>query len=169
MRSVCGRRMAIGALLALLAPAMAGAQSSEAPGTAMLWQPGDPGERLFLRGRVVSGDGRPVGGAVVYLRQADGTGVYTDRYQARLETAADGSFSIATVLPGQYRGVKHIHMAATHQAYPPLETRVVFKGDPNLNQPGARDLVVLLEEVHQDGETVLVGDLELVLRTAGGD
>ena len=169
MMFACRPCIATGLFLALLAAFPAAAQTADNPNTAMLWQPGDPGERLFLRGRVVTGGGQPVGGATVYLRQADGTGVYTDRYQTRLETAADGSFSIATVLPGQYRGVKHIHMAAVHDAYPMLQTRVVFKGDPNLTRAGARDLVVLLEEVRQDGETVLVGDLELVLPTAGGD
>lgn len=153
-------------VLVLICPLVFAATSEQSAGpeTAVLWQPGDPGERLFLRGRVVGPDGQGLAGAIVYIRQADGTGMYhEDRFRARLETTGNGMFSIATVLPGQYMGAKHIHVAATHDNYPALEARIVFKGDPNLNQTRAYDLPILLEEVHQDGDKVLVGDVELVL------
>lgn len=153
-------------VLVLMPPLAFGAtsQQSAGPETAVLWQQGDPGERLFLRGRVVDPEGRGVAGALVYIRQADGTGAYReDRFRARLETTSNGTFSIATVLPGQYMGAKHIHVAVTHQLYPTLDARIVFKGDPNLNQTLGYDLPILLEEVHKDGDKVLVGDVELVL------
>ncbi len=137
---------------------------SAAPASVMLWQPGDPGERLFLRGRVVDSNGQPLAGAVVALRQADGNGDYRDvRYRATLQTAKDGTFSVSTVLPGQYWGEKHIHVLVHHQSHGQLATRILFKGDPNLNQASDRDFVILLEEVHKDGEKILVGGVELVL------
>lgn len=162
----CRRCMRLLFILALTwAPASpAQGQPAEDPGKVMLWQPGDPGERLFLTGRVVGADGRPLAGAVVQLRQADGTGLYREaRFRARLQTTEEGAFNVATVLPGQYRGPKHIHLTISHGRYPTLTTRIVFKGDPNLDQARTYDLPILLEEVHQDGEKVLVGDVELVL------
>ncbi|NIR91991.1 MAG: hypothetical protein GWO40_04495 [Gammaproteobacteria bacterium] len=180
--SGCRRCTMAWVLLALVcAPAVAAAVEHEAvPGsmvprakgaeTAVLWQPGDPGERLFLRGRVLGSDGRPLAGAVVNLWHADGTGRYREtRYRTRLETAKDGTFNVATVLPGQYWGVKHIHVVVDHHDYPRLDKRIVFKGDPNLNQTGGRDQAILLEEVHKDGEKVLVGGVELVLGAKVGN
>lgn len=178
--SGCPRRVMAWMFFALVcAPAIAAAaeheadpmmQRAEGPESAVLWQPGDPGERLFLRGRVLGGDGRPLAGAVVNLWHADGTGTYRDvRYRAQLETAKDGTFNVATVLPGQYWGVKHIHVVVDHPDYRQLNARIVFKGDPNLSQAGGRDVAILLEEVHQDGDKVLVGGVELVLPAKSGN
>ncbi|MDX1513033.1 MAG: carboxypeptidase regulatory-like domain-containing protein [Gammaproteobacteria bacterium] len=134
------------------------------PSSVVLWQPGDPGERLFLRGRVIDSGGRPVPGATVALRQADGTGQYQEvRYRATFQTAKDGTFSISTVLPGQYWGPKHIHMMVRHGDGPPLVTRILFKGDPHLDDARDGDFAILLEEVHKDGEKILVGGVELVI------
>lgn len=135
-----------------------------------LWRPGDPGERLFLRARVIDRNGRPLPGAMVRLRQTDGTGSYRpDRYRASFRAGADGSFNLSTVLPGQYWGEKHIHVGVSHAGYEPLETRVLFKGDPNLVGSGGHDHVILLEEVHRDGERVLIGGVEFVLDASGGN
>lgn len=148
----------------VLAFAAAAQQPAEDSATAVLWQSGDPGERLFLRGVVTGPGGQALAGAVVSIRQTDGTGAYReDRYRAQLETAADGAFNIATVLPGQYMGPRHIHVAVSHDSYPALDIRIVFQGDPNLDQARAQDLPILLEEADQDGEKVWVGDVELVL------
>ncbi len=151
----------------LAAPAATGSDlkiPSESEANVVLWQPGDPGERLFLRGRVVDPGGRPLAGALISLRQADGNGNYHPvRYRATLRTAADGTFSISTVLPGQYWGAKHIHLFVRHEAEGQLTTRILFKGDPHLNEASDADSAILLEEVRKDGETVLVGGVELVL------
>ncbi|HSS64619.1 MAG TPA: hypothetical protein VLS27_09300 [Gammaproteobacteria bacterium] len=134
------------------------------PASVVLWQPGDPGERLFLRGRVVGPGGQPLAGALVALRQADGNGEYHDvRYRATLQTAKDGTFSVSTVLPGQYWGAKHIHLLVRHESHGQLVTRILFKGDPHLNEARDGDFAILLEEVRKDGEKILVGGVELVL------
>ena len=151
----------------LAAPAATGsdsAASSQSEANVVLWQPGDPGERLFLRGRVVDPGGRPLSGAQISLRQADGTGSYHPvRYRATFKTASDGTFSVSTVLPGQYWGAKHIHLTVRHEAQGQLTTRILFKGDPHLNEAGDHEFAILLEQVRKDGETVLVGGVELVL------
>ncbi len=162
----------IALVLAALAWPLAAATDREASPSSkvVLWQPGDPGDRLFLRGRVLGASGRPLAGAVLRLRQADGTGSYHEyRYKAVLETAEDGSFSVSTVLPGQYWGEKHIHVSVSHQGYEQLVTRILFKGDPNLESGSYYEHVILLEEVHKDGEKVLVGGVEFVLTPAGGN
>lgn len=155
------RWLTIGICFSLVLPAAAAA---EGHATAVLRQPGDPGDRLFLTGHVVGGSGQPLGGAVVNLWHADGTGAYReDRFRARLRTTGDGTFNVDTILPGQYWGAKHIHVVVSHADYPDLETRIVFKGDPNLERARGRDLAILLEEAQQDGDRVLVGDVEFVL------
>lgn len=158
--------------LAILLLPLAAAATSDAPdstslasaSSVVLWQSGDPGERLFLKGRVMDSSGRPLPGASVALRQTDGNGHYNEsRYRASLETSAEGTFSISTVLPGQYWGPKHIHFRADHEGYRALNIRVLFKGDPHLDEAREGDFAIPLEEVHKDGERIFVGELELVL------
>jgi protocatechuate 3,4-dioxygenase beta subunit len=127
----------------------------EAPSTTRLWQAGDPGERLHLRGRVVSTAGRPLGGAELLLWQADGTGAYQEnRYRARIRTGDDGTFELVTVLPGQYWGAKHIHVIVAHPGHRQLATRILFRGDPNIDASEG-DLAIPLEEVRAKDETIL--------------
>jgi protocatechuate 3,4-dioxygenase beta subunit len=137
--------------------------TGDAPATAQLWRDGDPGQRLHLRGRVVSTTGSPIDGAEVLLWQADGAGSYhEDRYRARLIANERGEFSVTSALPGQYYGVKHIHVMISHPAYRSLTSRILFRGDPNL-PPEDEDLAVLLEEVRMEDRSVLVGDVQFVL------
>jgi len=72
-----------------------------APAVRELWSPGDSGERLVLRVRVLDSEGAPITNALVELWHADGTGmVHAERYRARLSTGNDGSLEVSTVLPG---------------------------------------------------------------------
>jgi protocatechuate 3,4-dioxygenase beta subunit len=142
----------------------------DSPNATRLWQQGDPGQRLHLQGRVLATSGRPVAGAQVQMWQADGAGEYHDRrYRAALETGADGGFRLTTALPGQYWGAKHIHVVVTHPGHQPLQTRILFKGDPHVNEAAYGDLAILLEEVHKDDETVLVGGVEFVMQPIAGE
>ncbi len=157
---------AAAASLAVGAPAGAQsrAQSRGAPPTTRLWRPGDPGERLHIRGRVISSDGRPVPKAELTLWQADGTGAYQDeRYRASFATGDDGAFQLITVLPGQYWGAKHIHVMVVHPEHAHLTTRILFRGDPNIDE-GEGDLAIPLEEVRTEEGTVLLGGVEFVIQ-----
>ena len=128
-----------------------------------LWQPGDPGQRMSIRGRVTSIDGTPVTGASIFIRQTDGNGDYHEvRYNAKLVTDQKGGYQFASVLPGQYYGIKHVHVWVNHDAYEHLETRMVFKGDPNLDESSAPQ-AIFLEEGNINGETVLFGRFDMVL------
>ena len=136
-----------------------------APETVDLWRPGDPGQRLHMLGRVTSTDGRPIAGAELIIWQADGAGSYhEDRYRALIRTAEDGGYRFSTVLPGQYYGLKHIHMVVDHRAHHRLPTRILFKGDPLLDQVADGDLAIDVEEARVEGETVLFGRFDIVMQ-----
>lgn len=165
----CWRWVTIAICLALGLPA---ASAAEDAASVVLRQSGDPGERLFLTGRVLGGNGRPLAGAVVRVRHTDDAGVYrAERFRARLETAGDGTFNVDTILPGApaaYHGPRHIHIDISHDDYPGLATRIVFRGDPDLNLARDGDLPIMLEEARQDGNKVFVGDVEVVLGADNG-
>lgn len=156
-----------------LALVLQAATAAEDAATVVLRQPGDPGERLFLTGRVVDGNGRALAGAVVRIRHTDDAGVYhSDRFRARVETAGDGTFKVDTILPGTpstYGGPRHIHIDVSRDDYPGQATRIVFKGDPELDRARTSDLPIMLEEAHQDGNKVFVGDVEVVLGAGSGN
>ena len=96
-----------------------------------LWRPGDPGERMNIRGRVTSIDGTPLGGIRISLRQANGEGDYTENYRATLETDAKGRYQFGSVVPGNYMGARHIHLAVYQDGFEYCDTSILFRGDPN--------------------------------------
>lgn len=164
---------ALGALsIAALVPGDAQAASSSemmSPNTLSLWRPGDPGQPLRISGWVRSASGKPVAGATIYIRQADGTGTYTPEYQGSLKTDKDGRYRFSTVLPGQYYGVKHIHIGAVRDGYEYLETQIIFKGDPNLDSESQEKYAIHLEESIVDNKKVLHGRFDMVLRAIGSE
>lgn len=145
-----------------LSPQVYAADATDKPGLVNLWQPGDPGQRLNIRGRITTLDGTPVAGASIYIRQADGNGDYIDRYSANLESDDKGRYQFGTVLPGQYYGTKHIHLWVTHDSYSALDTEILFKGDPNLADEQAPN-AIFLEESTVNGETILYGRFDITL------
>ena len=149
-----------------LAPTPGG--EPDAPESANLWQQGDPGQPLRINGWVRNTNGKPIVGAVVTVWQADGTGTYhEDRYRASLRTGKDGKYRFNTVLPGQTYSVKHIHILVTHAQYEPVETQILFKGDPHLDEATAAELAITLEEGKIKDKTVLFGTFDIVMRPAG--
>ena len=135
----------------------------DSPSSVRLWQEGDPGQRLHLRGRVTSSLGMPIAGAGVTVWQADGAGDYHEqRYRAHLFTRDNGEFRLTTAVPGQYFGLKHIHIMISHPDYQPLNTQILFRGDPAL-APEDEDLAILLEVVREEDGGVMVGSVEFML------
>ena len=125
----------------------------DAPELRNLWQQGDPGERLLLRGRVLTTDGAPLADAQVELWHADGNGeVHGNRYRTRLRTGGNGEFGVTTALPGYIPGApgvwgaRHIHVVVTHPAYPKLISLILFEGDPKLEGLPYPDLAVFVEQ-----------------------
>jgi protocatechuate 3,4-dioxygenase beta subunit len=137
---------------------------SNAPAAKDLWQPNDPGERLFLKVIVRDPTGTPVANAQVELWQANGDGVVqADRYRTRLHTAADGSVAVSTALPGYIWRARHIHLMVTHPDYLPLITRILFLGDPLLAEMEYPELAINLEQGNQGDEPALFGVAEIIL------
>jgi protocatechuate 3,4-dioxygenase beta subunit len=128
-----------------------------------LWRPGDPGERMNIRGRVTSIDGTPLGGIRISLRQANGEGDYTENYRATLETDAKGRYQFGSVVPGNYMGARHIHLTVYQDGFEYFDTSILFKGDPNLDEHYENGTAIFLEESTVKGETILFGRFDIVL------
>ena len=156
-RSGPGTALLAIALLAWLAPA-----TGDDGNLVSLWQPGDPGERMVIRGRVTGIDGNPLPGVSIFIRQADGTGVYSERYSTVLVTDRRGVYQFGSVVPGQYLGVKHVHVTIAHDGYQYYDSRILFKGDPNLDERSAPE-AIFLEEASVGGETIRYGSFDITL------
>ncbi len=138
------------------------------PSELTFWKDGDPGEKLNLRGRVVSATGKPIANARVAMRQADGATVYRPQYEGALFTGPDGTFKLRTAVPGQYSSAKHIHVYVYAEGYQAVNTEILFKGDPNIDLGTSGGYEVLLEEVHKGEETVHVGGVEIQMQPVSG-
>lgn len=148
-------------LLPWLAPL---AQSGgDPPYVASLWNEGDPGERLEIRGIVMDAKGNPVAGAEVATRQADGSGTYTEHYQATMVTNQRGEYVLRTARPGNYGTPMHIHISATHPVAGYAYTEIRFKGDPLLPKEGVEEAIAL-ETVRIDGREHKVGTFHITLK-----
>ena len=107
----------------------------------------EPGQRLQLDGVVLGSDcTTPLAGVVLDIWQADASGAYHEpdaaggpfRLRGKLTSAADGTWSLATIRPGNYENgpnawrPAHLHVTVTHPGYRPLTTQIYFAGDPYL-------------------------------------
>jgi protocatechuate 3,4-dioxygenase, beta subunit len=110
------------------------------------------GERILVTGRVLESDGRPVGGALVEIWQANAAGRYVhvvDQHPAPLDanftgagrclTDDEGRYQFVTVKPGAYPWKNHpnawrpahIHFSLFGRAFTDrLVTQMYFPGDP---------------------------------------
>ncbi|MGB5706050.1 MAG: carboxypeptidase regulatory-like domain-containing protein [Arenicellales bacterium] len=128
-----------------------------------LWRPGDPGDRMNIRGRVTTLDGTPLPGILISLRQANGDGDYTENYRTTLETDSKGRFQFGSVVPGNYYGAKHVHLSVYQDGFEYFDTSILFKGDPNLDEHYEDGTAIFLEESTVNGETILFGRFDIVL------
>jgi len=127
------------------------------------WQPGDAGQRMNIRGRVTSLDGTPLSGVGIDIRQSDGNGDYSERYSATLRTDAKGRYQYGSVIPGNYIGLRHVHVSAYHEGYQYFDSRILFKGDPNLDGLSDAKDAIFLEESTVNKETIHFGRFDIVL------
>jgi protocatechuate 3,4-dioxygenase, beta subunit len=114
---------------------------------------GEPlGERIFVSGRILGGDGRPIRHTLVEIWQANAAGRYVhavDRHPAPLDpnftgagrclTDDEGRYRFVTIKPGAYPWKNHpnawrpshIHFSVFGQAFTQrLVTQMYFPGDP---------------------------------------
>jgi len=115
-----------------------------APSRSMIAAATEPGERLVLDGVVLAEDcSTPLAGAVLEVWQADRDGVYYEpdapggpyRLRGRVTTAADGTWQVDTIRPGNYMldavswRPAHVHFMVMHPGYDTLTTQLYFAGD----------------------------------------
>jgi protocatechuate 3,4-dioxygenase beta subunit len=108
--------------------------------------PGEPGERLVVRGTVYRPDGRtPAGGIVLYVYQTNAAGLYAGgsaesewsrrhgRLRGWLRTRDDGRYEVRTVKPGRYPArtePAHIHFTILEPGKDPYWIDdIVFEGE----------------------------------------
>jgi protocatechuate 3,4-dioxygenase beta subunit len=129
----------------------------QAPHTAALRRPGDPGLPVTVRGQVFDTRGNTLPGANVEVWQTDHSGLYDiDGYRYRAMYLCD------SVMPGHYpdRVCQHIHYLISAPGHKPLITQLyfatdpVFEGDPDRNY--TRDPLVLSRELVRP--VMLTGD-----------
>ncbi len=89
---------------------------------------------------MVGTDCGPIAGAVVELWQADASGAYDNAgygFRGHVSTDADGRFSFATVVPGEYPGrTPHIHLKLTPPGGSTLTTQVYFPDSSHNSEDG---------------------------------
>lgn len=116
---------------------------ADAPSTAMLAAANEPGERLVVAGRVLSGS-LPVAGASLFIFQTDKDGVYAPgvtgndaelnpRLHVLLRTDAQGRYRYETIRPGSYDGnAAHVHYIVKAMGYKSRIVDLWFQDDPIL-------------------------------------
>jgi protocatechuate 3,4-dioxygenase beta subunit len=116
----------------------------DAPNTAMLRAPNDPGLPLTVAGAVYNTRGQSLPGAKIEIWQTDHSGHYDlkgYRYRAALIADQRGNYDFSSVMPGHYpaRICQHIHFAVNADGHKPLVTQMYFAtdrvldGDPDKN------------------------------------
>ena len=155
---------------------------SGAPNKTILADVNEPGERLFITGRVFSSDCiTPVENAVVDVWHSDDSGNYdnSSSYNLRgiMNTDANGNYGFETILPGQYDigggqfRPSHIHFKALAQAHTGLTTQLYFEGDPFIaadpwaSDPAAANRIIPLT---QDINSAWHGVFDIVLDSSVG-
>jgi protocatechuate 3,4-dioxygenase beta subunit len=122
------------------------------------------GNIVYLAGKVVNQDGKPISGAEVEIWQCDAGGVYhhvgehsrgaDPNFQGygKARTAADGAFRFRTIKAVSYPGrTPHIHVIVAGQGLPKLTTQLYNDGEPQNERdhlfraiaPAARDGVLM--------------------------
>lgn len=136
-----------------------------APQTAHLRAPGDPGLPVSVAGTVLDTAGNLLPGARVEVWQTDHSGNYDlDGYRYRATLLADdhGQYSFDSVMPGHYPGrvCQHIHYLISAPGHKSLTTQLYFATDPvfdgNPDRNYTRDPLIYSRELVRP--VTLVGD-----------
>ena len=108
-----------------------------APFKTSLLDPDDT-PNLHLNGRVYNTSGETLAGATLDFWQADASGTYDMvgfKFRGKVKTDANGSFSMATIVPGFYEigpneyRCAHVHAKVSADGYKLLTTQLYFEDD----------------------------------------
>ena len=120
------------------------------PQRASLVDPGEPGLRLTLLGRVLTTACRPVPKALLDVWHCDAAGNYDNagfRHRGHLFADASGGYRLETIVPGLYPGrTRHIHIRVQAPGGRPLTTQLYFPREAANADDGLwqRDLEIAL-------------------------
>jgi protocatechuate 3,4-dioxygenase beta subunit len=114
---------------------------TDAPSSVVIAGKDEPGDRLVVTGRTLSGT-TPVAGVSLYVFHADNEGLYAKnvnsswaelhpRLHGALRTDAEGRYQYETTRPGSYdNGAAHVHYVVKAQGYKPRLIALEFYDDP---------------------------------------
>ncbi|CAM5338832.1 dioxygenase [Streptomyces californicus] len=117
------------------------------PRRTSLVTPSTPGVPLTVSGYVFGRSCRPISGALLDFWQADtnGSSDMATNSRGHQYTAADGSFSLTTIVPGLYPGrTRHIHVKAQAPGGRILTTQLYFPNEPRNNTDALFDPELLM-------------------------
>lgn len=136
------------------------------PRRTSLLEPGMPGTKVIVSGRVLSTDCKPVVRALIDAWQADARGEYDNAgftLRGHQFTDESGRYQLETVVPGLYPGrTRHIHVKVQAPGQPALTTQLYFPGEPQNRRDGLFDQALLLSL--QDATDGKVATFDFVLR-----
>jgi protocatechuate 3,4-dioxygenase beta subunit len=143
-----------------------------APPDADLVEPGEPGVRLHLSGRVYgNATCGPLPGAIVDVWHCDDAGAYDEvgyAHRGVLVCGDDGRYTLETIIPGHYLNgavyrPAHIHVKVGATGHQLLTTQLYFEGDPyNEGDPYIRDSLIMPLVTEDDGSRTAVFDFVLL-------
>ena len=129
-----------------------------------LWQPGDSGQRMNIRGRVTGPDGEPLAGIEIAVSQPDGDGDWIDQYSTMLKTDAKGRYQFGSVVPeSNYCGAPHVQISIFEEGWKYFDTNLMFADNLEMGSHAADGTLVFLEESTVSGETIMYGRYDIVL------
>jgi protocatechuate 3,4-dioxygenase beta subunit len=119
------------------------------PERTSLLEAGMAGTRLVITGYVLTGDCRPIAGALLDFWQADAQGAYDNagfRLRGHQFTDAQGRYTLETVVPGEYPGrTEHIHVKVQAPGGPVLTSQLYFPGGARNDSDGIFDASLVMQ------------------------
>ena len=114
-----------------------------------------PGERFYLKGRVINQDCDPISDATLDFWQTDSEGKYDSEgyiLRGKFKTDEEGIFFLDTIFPATYSesGLtrpRHIHVKVWIPEQDTLTTQLYFSGEQNLDLFVRDELVMKITEL----------------------
>ena len=129
-----------------------------------LWQPGDTGQRMNIRGRVTGPDGSPLAGIEISISQPDGDGDWIDQYSTTLKTDHKGRYQFGSVVPeSNYCGAPHVQVSIFEDGWKYYDKNLMFAESVEMSSHSDEGTLVFLEESTVNGETIMYGRYDIVL------
>lgn len=136
-----------------------------APERTSLLENGLAGTKMVLAGYVLSTGCQPVSRALVDFWQGDDDGEYDNRgfrLRGHQFTAADGRYTLETVVPGLYPGrTRHIHVKVQAPNRPVLTTQLYFPNEAQNRSDGIFHPSLVIDM--QDAANARNGSFDFVL------